>query len=182
MGIAGLVLGILSLVLCWVPFVGLILGIVGLILSIIAVSKNFKRGCGIGGIVTSGIGLFLGFLITFILSAQVVRWVDKSRESSDFANYDALVSSANIASTNEKVVKELANGDIIIRFSESGVEMSQNGSRLKADSSFLKSMRNTLGDTFEEDLCVRGYSGETFVITISSSKKGVFVSRTHAPD
>ena len=54
MAIAGLVLGIVSLVFCWIAFVGLIAGIVGLILSVMG-RKNCQPGQT--GMVTAGLVL-----------------------------------------------------------------------------------------------------------------------------
>lgn len=67
LGIAGLILGIGSIVLSWVPFLGLISGIIGLILSI-KQRKIIPNDIATGGLVTSIIGIVFSvfFIIYFI--------------------------------------------------------------------------------------------------------------------
>lgn len=60
LAVASLVLGILSIVFVWIPFVGLIswiLAPVGLVLGLVALSKPYGRGMAIAGTVCSGVGL-----------------------------------------------------------------------------------------------------------------------------
>ncbi len=71
MAIASMILGIVSLVLCFYWFLGLPTALVGLILGIVAInraSRNFGAGKGfaISGIVTSGLGLLLGVFMFFV--------------------------------------------------------------------------------------------------------------------
>jgi hypothetical protein len=63
LGVAGLVLGIASIVLCWVPFLGLASGIVGLVCSV-KQRKAFPNGIATGGLVTSIIGTVFSVLYT----------------------------------------------------------------------------------------------------------------------
>jgi hypothetical protein len=63
MGVASLVLGIASIVFCWVPILGLVAGIVGLILAI-KQRKESPNGIATGGLVTSIIGLVLSVIYT----------------------------------------------------------------------------------------------------------------------
>jgi len=72
--IAGMVLGICSIVFIWVPILDWILAIVGLILSIVALSKIKKepakydgKGMAIAGLVTSIIALVI--LVVFVIIA-----------------------------------------------------------------------------------------------------------------
>ncbi len=60
-GIASLVLGIVSIVFCWVPVVGLVSGILGIIFSV-KQRKISQNGIAIAGLVTSIIGLVLSAL------------------------------------------------------------------------------------------------------------------------
>lgn len=57
--IAGLVLGIVSIVLCWISFVGLVAGIVGLILSVMGRKHCAPEQTGMvtAGLVLSIIGI-----------------------------------------------------------------------------------------------------------------------------
>lgn len=67
MGIASLILGIVSLVFFCLPYLGLPCGIAGLILGCMANSKakqaGMKNGVALGGIITSSIGLAINLLI-----------------------------------------------------------------------------------------------------------------------
>lgn len=58
--IASLVLGILSILVCWLPYVGLILGIIGVILGFLGLKKEDAKGLSIAGIVCSIVGIVLG--------------------------------------------------------------------------------------------------------------------------
>ncbi|MGI6664246.1 MAG: DUF4190 domain-containing protein [Christensenellaceae bacterium] len=62
MGIAAMVLGIVSLVMCWIPFFNLLASIVGLVLGIIAAVQDKKNAFAIVGIVLSSIGFLLAVL------------------------------------------------------------------------------------------------------------------------
>jgi len=73
LGIASLILGILSFFICWIPFIGfglsglgLLLGIGGLVMSV--VRKGTGIGYSIAGTAVSGIGVLLG--IVFIVMIQ----------------------------------------------------------------------------------------------------------------
>lgn len=60
LAVASLVLGILSILFVWIPFIGLvswILAPIGLVLGLVALNKPFGRGMAIAGSVCSGIGL-----------------------------------------------------------------------------------------------------------------------------
>lgn len=65
LGVASLVLGILSIVFGLIPVIGLIswiLAPIGLVLGLVALGKPTGRGVTIGGMVTSGIGLAICIL------------------------------------------------------------------------------------------------------------------------
>ena len=65
MGIAALVLAIIGVVLCWIPFVGwlgVVLALVGLILGIVTLKKG-KKGLGIASIIIGVVGLGLGLYV-----------------------------------------------------------------------------------------------------------------------
>lgn len=66
--IASLILGILSCTICCA--IGVVLGVIGLILGIVSLAqKRGGKGLAIGGVVTSGIGIFVGLLL-FLLVAS----------------------------------------------------------------------------------------------------------------
>ena len=68
LAIASLILGIISLPMIIVGFIGSFVALVGLILGVIGIAgatrKNLKRGIGIAGIVLSLLGLIGGGLVT----------------------------------------------------------------------------------------------------------------------
>ena len=60
MAVASLVLGILSILFVWIPFIGLvswILAPIGLVLGLVALNKPYGKGMAIAGSICSGIGL-----------------------------------------------------------------------------------------------------------------------------
>lgn len=84
MGVASLVLGIISLVTSWIPFIcifAFILAVVGLILGIVdAVKKSKtndnKKGFGIAGLVISAIAIpiiIFSSLITLGITAAIIE-------------------------------------------------------------------------------------------------------------
>lgn len=58
-GVAGFVCGLLGLILCWVPVLGLVLGVLGVILGGIGIGIGRKSGAGTGLAVA---GLVLGII------------------------------------------------------------------------------------------------------------------------
>lgn len=65
--IAGLILGIMSIILFWTMPIALIMAVIGIILSVIALSKNQSRGLSIAGIITSIIGGILSILTVVLI-------------------------------------------------------------------------------------------------------------------
>lgn len=60
LGIASMVLGILSLItICCVPYGPIVLGIIAIVLGIVQIVKNEKKGMAIAGIVCGAIGLIV---------------------------------------------------------------------------------------------------------------------------
>jgi hypothetical protein len=55
--IASLVLGIIGVVTCWIPFIGLVVSIVGLVLASIGMKRIDSKGLAIAGLVLSIIGV-----------------------------------------------------------------------------------------------------------------------------
>lgn len=71
LAVAALVVGVIALVICWVPFVGALTGIVGLGLGIAALVRSSRlggngRGAAVAGTVLSGLALLAGIVITSI--------------------------------------------------------------------------------------------------------------------
>ena len=100
MGVASLVLAIISLITSWIPFVcfmAFILAVVGLILGIVdAVKKgktnNNKKGFGIAGLVISAIAIPI-IIFTSIITFGVVTTLIVNKDYNDYdykyhENYD----------------------------------------------------------------------------------------------
>ncbi|NYJ05832.1 DUF4190 domain-containing protein [Petropleomorpha daqingensis] len=77
LGIAGFVCGLVGLILCWVPWFGMLLGVVGIVLSGIAISQGKKRGTSTGLAIA---GLVCGILavLAFVLLLAFVFSVASS--------------------------------------------------------------------------------------------------------
>jgi hypothetical protein len=77
MAVAGLVLGIIGLVFCWVPFLGWILALLGIIFGGLGMGKANKiggrgKGLAIGGLVCGVLGLIIG-VAAFFWAMKVSR-------------------------------------------------------------------------------------------------------------
>jgi hypothetical protein len=57
LAVASMVLGIVSLFLFWIPFLGWVPVLTGLILGIVALQKTYGRGFAIAGVVCAGLAL-----------------------------------------------------------------------------------------------------------------------------
>ena len=73
MATAGLICGIISILLCWVPFAGLVLGVLGIVFGSIGMSRAGRlggvgRGAGVTGLVTG----ILGFVLLPIMAAIAI--------------------------------------------------------------------------------------------------------------
>ena len=68
--IVGMILGILSVILCWVPVIGLVLGIVALILSIKGLKNsriiNKGKGLSVTGISCGSVGIVVNIIYTIV--------------------------------------------------------------------------------------------------------------------
>ena len=54
-GLAGMIVGIIAGIFCWVPVLGLVLGIVGIVLSVKGLRRNAQ--CSMGGFAVAGLVL-----------------------------------------------------------------------------------------------------------------------------
>ena len=70
-GIAGLVLSIIGLVLCWVPFVDIFIWFLGFLFSLIGMFKR-PKGVAIAGLVISIICLVVLFILYMILGIAIL--------------------------------------------------------------------------------------------------------------
>ncbi len=68
LAVASLVLGIVSILLAWIPVVGLLgtpMAIIGLVLGLLALRRPGGRGLAIGGLVCAGVSLLITALYVF---------------------------------------------------------------------------------------------------------------------
>lgn len=99
MYIASLVLGIISLLLCWFPIIGFIISIIALVISIIAMVKKKPegKGMGIAGIILSILAVVFSLIITLIsMSAAYLlnEGADELKEKSQSALYASDIANA----------------------------------------------------------------------------------------
>ena len=82
MAIAALILSIVGVVLCWIPFVGwlgVVLALVGLILGIVAFKKG-KKGLGIAAMIIGVVGLGWGLyvqIMSLMAASEIASGLDQ---------------------------------------------------------------------------------------------------------
>lgn len=93
MGIAALVLGIVSIIIGFIPFCGaiaLVPAIVGLILGIVEIVKKKKtgepKGMGIAGTILSGLAILIICAYVFVIGAAANIAVDGLEEFAEALN------------------------------------------------------------------------------------------------
>jgi hypothetical protein len=76
MAVAGMVLGIIGLVLFWFPFVGWLVSLLGVIFGGVGIGKANKvgkgKGAAIAGLVCGALGLVIG-VVLYILAVMAVK-------------------------------------------------------------------------------------------------------------
>ena len=82
LGVAGFVTGLLGLVLCWVPWLGILLAGVGVVLSGIAIPQGKKKGAGNGLAIA---GLVCGIIALIPAIIVMVALFQVASELSNFA-------------------------------------------------------------------------------------------------
>lgn len=66
--VSALVLGIIGIVFCWVPFCNFVLCIIGIVCGAVSLGKkNPGTGMAVAGLILSIIGLLLAVLMTFLM-------------------------------------------------------------------------------------------------------------------
>ena len=75
LAVASLVCGIIGLVGCCVPYIGVILSILGLIFGIITIAKGFN-GFSLAGIILSSFALVFGIISLIITISAMGNWFD----------------------------------------------------------------------------------------------------------
>ncbi|WP_448625863.1 hypothetical protein [Geodermatophilus sp. URMC 64] len=71
LGVAGFVTGLVGLVLCWVPWFGMVLGLVGVVLGGIGISQGKKKGAPTGLAIAGLVCGILAVLVWLLLLAFV---------------------------------------------------------------------------------------------------------------
>ncbi|KAB1645189.1 hypothetical protein [Gulosibacter chungangensis] len=85
MGLTGLIIGIVALAVCWIPwigFVGVLIGFVGLVFGILGIALDKYRGrrmLGIIGTAVSGVAFILAMFLPVITSIWWTwNWLEQS--------------------------------------------------------------------------------------------------------
>lgn len=84
MAIAGLIMGIFALVLCWVPVVNWILGLLGLIFSIIGIAKKNggAKGAAIAGLILTILGAILSIaMFGAIMGTSMNQYLEQAESA-----------------------------------------------------------------------------------------------------
>lgn len=94
MGVASLVLGIISLLTSWIPFVcffAFILAVIGLILGIVdsvkkSKANDRKKGISIAGLVISAIAIPIIIIMSFVSIGVFIAIIEDSNYNYDYYN------------------------------------------------------------------------------------------------
>jgi hypothetical protein len=85
LAVAGMVLGILGLALCWLGFIGMICALIGVILSGIGLAKSNKvgkgKGMAIAGLVCGVLGLIAGVVFILVVVRGFTQYIEKAKTS-----------------------------------------------------------------------------------------------------
>ena len=116
-------------------------------------------------------------IIAVALAPQVMKWVENSRKSNDIENYNALITAANVAGTNETVINALSSGG--------SVSMASTGTTITPDA-LKNAMKVTLPDA--ENIKVEsswtgssGVNQPPFNFTVSVDANGLKITKGNYP-
>lgn len=116
LAISALIVGIASLVFCWIPVIGILGGIAAVVLGIIAIKKAQSKGMSITGIITGALAILsataiLIFTVMFItaVSDTVSEQSDSSSQQTEQPTEDA--PSATEDSTDDSGTESTTDGD-----------------------------------------------------------------------
>lgn len=163
LGISSLILGIISFLVCWVPFLGFGLSGLGFLLGVVAIVVAMSRGgsgvgYGITGVALNSMGVLLGiFYLLVILSIPVIDLdAAKKQIEDDRKRYDEM-SSNNSGDTGNSVLqpektKTLESGD--------GEKSRQIFSSTEPKVTKLKFNRIQNGMSYRDVVNILGASGE----------------------
>lgn len=95
MATAGMILGIVGIVLCWVPLVGLLCGLLGVIFGAIGMSRagrlgGIGRGAGVTGLATGIISVVLLPIMAAIAIPAFMEYMKKGKKTESALHLDRL--------------------------------------------------------------------------------------------
>ncbi|QIG39327.1 DUF4190 domain-containing protein [Microbacterium sp. 4R-513] len=117
---AALVLGILSLVFCWLPLLGIALGIVAAVLGNVARSKGQRKGFALTGIITGGVGIFASIAAWIISFAVLMSLATSAEDTADSAPAPTVAAEEAEADASDGAAADPGSGDT----ADSGVDLS----------------------------------------------------------
>ncbi len=77
LAITALILGIASIVFCWVWWLSIPAGVVGLVLGIIGLRKGQPRGMALTGVILSAIGIVIAIILIIVIAAIVAAAIQQ---------------------------------------------------------------------------------------------------------
>lgn len=88
LAIAAMVIGIVSLIIGWVPFLGFCIGITAIILGIVALKKKQSKGMSITGIITGAVSIVWNIVISIIFIVSILGAAITAGEiTNEYGNY-----------------------------------------------------------------------------------------------
>lgn len=153
-----LVCGILSIVFCFIPIVGIVLGIVAIVLA----GKYFKaggtQGTGKGGRICGIVGIVLSAIVMIANIIIVVMGVSFLAN-----NYDTLGSTATSTSSNAPIVTEVESADEAGAAAEAQLELIA-----QKDPETVAAVAAIMQETFDSAFATASAGEDIPAITLSS--------------
>jgi serine/threonine protein kinase len=110
LAVVSLVVGILALILCWIPAVGIIFGISALVLGILGQKNSTKnlssnKGLGIAGIIIGSLATLLSLILIVLVVIGISLWGERAQ--SEMATYNEVEASENVTESEGKHDQEV---------------------------------------------------------------------------
>ncbi len=102
-----------------------------------------------------------------VLAPQYIKYVEKSRVSSDESNADSVMQAAHLMAADEDLIGDIEDGDTIV-YDDNGVVGSSDG--VNAGLSTYYS-----GDLANVNVKSKKHNGQSFKVTFSKNSNGDFV-------
>lgn len=103
LALAALIVGVVGLFLCWIPFLGLVVGLIAVVLGFLGMKKSTEaggRGLAIGGIAVGALTALIGLVFTVITLFVVKAANDNVDDWND-----------ELDRINEEILEDIENGD-----------------------------------------------------------------------